>query len=1709
MSQHPTTAALAKLMKGPKLRRIFVKSVLPNKITPKSVATVYVKSAPLSTTDVPTIDIATAPSIKFNAQTKDELISMGLVPLLEHFPVTVEQLPLSARYFQIAITTLALQAPNSTLRLQLQHPTTSGGWRVDKIFGMVDGHDVNTGEGSADWTFRLEIPYDSVVDQIPQIPFPERTDFILRARAILDPTRKSTPEVSLAKLIVATISGYAGPKSEAKQAIELMLAKYSTDNKAVGRIQPWKVVSVDSQVSIIVRPDLTDERCASIAPILCPSSDRNVVGEIAEAMLTELMSGGDCNAVFRAGASRCGELSIAQATGQLLPPRKPCSSDVSSVHWHTCRVCIRSLPCTEFRDQGLAELICAECRASGEVPDLPKGPQPKRPYHPKKAGELTKQWLDKPKIMTQVRRWIKDECQKLKKPDAEMEQEVTQARLEVKKAQQADTERKWTDMYIQQTLDEEGQTHADWTGRQYSPFTPSVEAIRPIAFKDGLTRYHVPGNIGVTANSINLLLGRNPKIILKAIPLLRSAQSAADVDHAYALIYICMLLRCEMDLNDLLTRAGTPESQYLKDLATAFETGSAPPQRYVPDSIVLQTTDSRAQFNSHGDPDNRPTWRPSNVEYLKTELSKLAKRYNLDQPAFRALWERIEPQSNNEAVPVPCDNVTLLPTWTWWNLWKFASSRLTRLQSDCDAAVDPAYRNDPESLTPMNVERMILAMMHIYMSKLDENRNRTEHYPGQPLRALDDAGLPWLLNIRSPFTLSVAHVTHGQSMRLGWVDPEIELPIGQGADVFDHNIRNVTIETQLANLGRWTDNVERHRIFAKQLDKIRISEDELLPDCAPPYPPGPYAAHTLQQVSAIIHSQPLPPDNDFRFQKEYRAAASASRLAGSVPATNASNDDDNGSGGDGDVDTDMADLQDEAPDSADMTLARLNALQDYLDQEDEDLFQDFGSGQITEPRSSDNMFPQRANLGRGKATCYVSGVVQILYNITPLFRASGLDAFRRPVAPAVLRFDADGRKHEAAYRQLQNAIYLLTTNADTSTTVDTVHTQLVRSTLNALTTLSGRDNEGTWQDEECDAAEFMDFVIQTLNDATDRSGCVDRNDSPLRQLEESRRRDAEVFESLKLDLDADATEHWNARAQSGYASTIDHTNTVQLVGEAKCDGNQCGAIRRRFEFSSVLFLPLSEFTSSSKEPCSLSDLRDEHLRRILPVVDGVRTSCPTCQAGTLQEEVIRVVNEPDVLMLSFVRATFDKSTGKGGVLLSPISGYKNGKLDLKDWSPRLPSDTDATTTPSASYDLKAVLYYCHSPPHFFSVIWSDSDEAWIRYDDTEGRPRYTTLDDACGQNVCENLLVYVKSSPATRQASKSTSTSVGWHATSQISETDPPALSSGKPSAPESQTAPESQIVDETVESQQLIDDDPFGDGIVPGSPSATPVGLDKAGTTANGKDPASMSPSEVAAMLAEAKKLNKANAKEREDLEKLQHDLDLKEQQLDSRERALGSDFGRLRTILSRVRPEDASVVKNIIFDNFEAPMMARLSASFSTSPTSPTSPTPAPRQVSNLYPNTYSREGNREETHVPAPSLLDTAILAGAKRPQNLLGATFPRNSPQKKKFPRGQSDTNAPSSAKRAGVPRGQGHQSPAEGEDNLPLFQSNVPARTHTVTERYDTPEGNIEYVIKINLRPETILGQHTYRRMSRADAMALCPEEVARFESAGQDDEMID
>ncbi|KIX98542.1 uncharacterized protein Z520_05843 [Fonsecaea multimorphosa CBS 102226] len=408
--------------------------------------------------------------------------------------------------------------------------------------------------------------------------------------------------------------------------------------------------------------------------------------------------------------------------------------------------------------------------------------------------------------------------------------------------------------------------------------------------------------------------------------------------------------------------------------------------------------------------------------------------------------------------------------------------------------------------------------------------------------------------------------------------------------------------------------------------------------------------------------------------------------------------------------------------------------------------------------------PLRANLGRGKSTCYVSSALQILHNVHPFATILKNIKLVTDQNADILAKDANLNKHKTFLKCLQTTMSLLDLYANTENKIPSVHTQAFRMACDGLATLMG--SSGPWKDEDSDSVEFLGFILETLNKISDTSGVQDplAKTTPLALLENSRDWDRAAGASLP-GLDQDTDGHWVSRKNSGYNSDIDETHTVQRIVESQCEKPDCRRVVRKFEFAWHITLSAANVEANEDGFLDFADLREASFSDRLTTQSG-GTSCPYCadkppsQRGRLVEVRSRIANEPELFMVEIGRHTQIGETD-----VRRITNYDH--FDMKDWTPRIFSDPADYQPRSLRYNLVGALFYLHSPPHYIPFIRLGKEEnalslpnlppsrrygrlndgKWVMFDDTKYQPTYRSPYLEMATPLCESLLIFRKAVP--------------------------------------------------------------------------------------------------------------------------------------------------------------------------------------------------------------------------------------------------------------------------------------------------------------------------------------------------------------------------
>ena len=215
-----------------------------------------------------------------------------------------------------------------------------------------------------------------------------------------------------------------------------------------------------------------------------------------------------------------------------------------------------------------------------------------------------------------------------------------------------------------------------WKTAKY--VAPPIEGVHLIYFKDEVSRYHVAENCAVTSWGMNLMLGRNPKIVARAIKQLFTASDEEQHQAAVELLHRCMILRFELELNRNWNTVGTQATPYLQALHSAYYNGAIPERKYVPKEVFASMAGGRWRLHK---PDHHP---PNYEEYILPQSENVAERYSF-RDADRDLWTLTDPQiTGGDEVPFFYSEDSAVAVWNWWELFNWLCERMQRLQEDCD-----------------------------------------------------------------------------------------------------------------------------------------------------------------------------------------------------------------------------------------------------------------------------------------------------------------------------------------------------------------------------------------------------------------------------------------------------------------------------------------------------------------------------------------------------------------------------------------------------------------------------------------------------------------------------------------------------------------------------------------------------------------------------------------------------------------------------------------------------------------------------------------------------------------------------------------------------------------------------------------------------------------------------------------------------------------
>ncbi|KAK7888465.1 hypothetical protein LTR67_008811 [Exophiala xenobiotica] len=698
----------------------------------------------------------------FTAHDAVSFVLDGVVPILERFVVPPHQLPREKYWLFNAAKLLAMQS-DSTFQLRYVEPAIihRNGHACARV--EIEGVDP-TSPIPAPHTWRYSfIVYPFLGGTTEKLEIINLEKIAWRRRAKEDKEGKAlledAPGWKLALLLKATFDGFLGTKPDARNQIRVMINRLtapsatttdmfqnlsSASMTAVRAQIPWEVKAFSKFGGVAVitaQPSVTGKTPLTV--ILLRSLDVKVVVEVLTSMLVRLVTGSDFREVFARGCLAADQLAEDIEEGVGVTDPLPCVAADRSVHWHICTGCFDGFPCSFFPDPSQLPLLCSECAAVGKAEgwklDLQLYDQDEFPEELLQDATspqvLPGQNFAKP-VRESLLQYVRNErrAAQLGSSRDEVIEETDAIMAKLREVYQADRPTTWKDQFVkEQVLDEKVQRQLSWSGTFINLFVPSIEAVHMVFLKDGISRYHALGNVAITTWSMNLMVGSNPKIVAKAIAQYLSASSPEDYEAAAILFQRCSMVRFELELNQLWKKIGVSETPYLQMMAQCYSQGTLPDQRYVPRDIFLNTGRS---VGRKGGPD----WLPENFEkYLRPQIENVAIRYGF-QTQDRDLWTMKDDSiTGGQDVPFIFSKDSIVVSWNWFGCYSWFCVRLKRLLEFCDRHSLEAYKDNPESRDTMNIERFILSLLHIHLWKLDRNRCAEKQWPGQRLRALDDA----------------------------------------------------------------------------------------------------------------------------------------------------------------------------------------------------------------------------------------------------------------------------------------------------------------------------------------------------------------------------------------------------------------------------------------------------------------------------------------------------------------------------------------------------------------------------------------------------------------------------------------------------------------------------------------------------------------------------------------------------------------------------------------------------------------------------------------------------------------------------------------------------------------------------------------------------------------------------------------------------------
>lgn len=394
-------------------------------------------------------------------------------------------------------------------------------------------------------------------------------------------------------------------------------------------------------------------------------------------MLVELITGSNLTKIFEAGAKTAdlyddGEVNEEEesrlekvpADSQQSPGvsvSRLCTAEDRTHHWHTCAGCLLGRPCNHFDSRDTQLMLCSDCSTSNKatgwkIAELCRKSSAMSTNHSSHFSRKT--------VQEALHMWMTNNLDALGEPYDQHLGKIDQAWKNLVHIFGTENAKEWHDIYIKNAILSEDVARAiGWTGRGYSPFALSVEAIRHIFVKDGVLQYPCDGNLGVTSVSVNRILGSNIKVSLKAIRQLLTASSEDEENSAVFHILKCGLIRAERTLNARLRKKkkGRPVTPYLTMLSRSELEGEVIAPRYVPNELVL------SPFKAHETTQGRPAdWRPENhTSYLQPQIEKVVQRYGFQGSGERHNWTINDDATGNYGVPFIFSKLSVVLKWTW------------------------------------------------------------------------------------------------------------------------------------------------------------------------------------------------------------------------------------------------------------------------------------------------------------------------------------------------------------------------------------------------------------------------------------------------------------------------------------------------------------------------------------------------------------------------------------------------------------------------------------------------------------------------------------------------------------------------------------------------------------------------------------------------------------------------------------------------------------------------------------------------------------------------------------------------------------------------------------------------------------------------------------------------------------------------------------